>query len=195
MEEVWKPVKGYEGLYEVSDQGNVRSLDRVSVFIRSGQELRVPHKGRVLSPVTRQHGYLGVMLYGKGGHTRRGFKTFSIHRLVAEAFIPNPSGLPEVNHIDEDKTNNVAMNLEWISRKGNVNHGTSKQRIAQKNTNGKRSRQIAQYSLDGDLLQVYPSLAEVNRQTGFAQANICRCAQGSSQYRHAYGYVWRYVNR
>jgi len=193
--ENWKPVKGYEGLYEVSNLGRVRSFDKYVLCIRNGVEMNVLHRGKILKPVKRQHGYLGVMLYGKGGHATRGFKTFSVHRLVAEAFIPNPNGLPEVNHIDEDKTNNKAENLQWVTRVENVNYGTSRLRIAQKATNGKMSTPIQQFTKDGELVKTYPSLAEVERQTGYAKANICRCAQGSKQYSHAYGYVWRYANR
>lgn len=176
--EVWKDVKGYEGLYQVSNYGRVKNSK----------------KDHILKPVVRQHGYLGVMLYGHGGHKTRGFKTFSVHRLVAEAFIPNPDNLSEVNHIDECKTNNRVENLEWITRKDNVNYGTAQKRRAEKARNGGKSRKIAQYTKGGELVEVFPSLAEVFRKTGFAQANICRCAQGSKQYSHAYGYVWRYVN-
>ena len=195
MEEVWKPIKGYEGLYEVSNTGKVRSLDHVTEVHRSGKTYMCPHKGAELKPVRRQHGYLGVMLYGKGGHETRGFKTFSVHRLVAEAFVPNPRGLLEVNHIDEDKTNNRVENLEWVTKRENVNHGTAQSRRAKKAINGKKSVAIRQFTKDGVLVAEYPSIAEVHRQTGFAQANICKCAQGSKQYSHAYGYVWRYVNR
>lgn len=178
MEEVWKPVKGYEGLYEVSSLGRVRSVKR----------------NLVMHPHPRRHGYLAVMLYGKGGHKTRNFKQFSVHRLVAEAFIPNPDNLPEVNHKDECKTNNCAENLEWVTRLENVNYGTAKTRRAKKAVNGKKSVAIQQFTKDGELVKTYPSLAEVHRQTGYEQANICRCAQGSKQYSHAYGYVWRYVN-
>ena len=171
MEEVWKPVKGYEGLYEVSSIGRVRSVKR----------------NLVMHPHPRRHGYLAVMLYGKGGHKTRNFKQFSVHRLVAEAFIPNPNGLPEVNHIDEDKTNNRVENLQWVSHIDNTNYGTAQKRRAEKLRNGSKSVAIYQYTKDGRLVAVYPSLAEVHRQTGYAQANICRCAQGSKQYSHAYG--------
>lgn len=195
MEEVWKPVKGYEGLYEVSNTGKVRSRDRMTKVTRNGETYLCPHKGTELKPGKRRHGYLGVMLYSKGGHATRGFKTFSVHRLVAEAFIPNPNGLPEVNHIDEDKTNNRAENLEWVSHIDNTNYGTAQNRRAEKLRNGSKSVAIQQFTKDGELVKTYPSLAEVHRQTGYAQANISKCAQGSKQYSHAYGFVWRYVNR
>lgn len=195
MEEVWKPIKGYEGLYEVSNLGNIRSLDKVVMCVRNGKELGVLHKGKVLKPSKRQHGYLGVMLYGRGGHKTRGFKTFSIHRLVAEAFIPNPDRLPEVNHIDEDKTNNAVTNLEWMSHVDNTNYGTTQQRRSQKIRNNSKSKPIAQYTRNGELVKVYPSLGEMRRQTGYSAGNVWHCLNKSSSYTHAYGYVWRYVDR
>ncbi len=133
MDEIWKPVKGYEGLYEVSSEGRVRSLDRDQLYVRNGKMLNMHLKGQIVKPMQRQHGYLGVMLYGRGGHKVRGFKTCSIHRLVAEAFLPNPNNLPEVNHKDEDKTNNRLDNLEWMSHKDNTNYGTAqKRRVAKR---------------------------------------------------------------
>lgn len=195
MEEVWKPINGYEEFYEVSNAGRIRSKDRKMVLSDGKRNWEYIKKGRILKPVTRQHGYLGVMLYGKGGHKTRGFKTFSVHRLVAEAFIPNPNGLPEVNHIDEDKTNNRVGNLQWVSHIDNTNYGTAIKRRTEKAINGIQSRSIEQYTKDGTLVAEYPSIAEAERQTGYAKANICRCAQGSPKYSHAYGYVWRYVNR
>lgn len=178
MKEVWKPVKGYEGLYEVSSIGRVRSVKR----------------NLVMHPQPRKHGYLGIQLHGRGGNAK-GFRTMSVHRLVAEAFIPNPNDLPEVNHIDEDKTNNRVENLQWVSHIDNTNYGTAQNRRAEKLRNGSKSVAICQYTKDGKFIAEYPSLAEVERQTGYAKANICRCAQGSKQYTHAYGYVWKYATR
>ena len=191
MIEHWKPIKGYEGLYDVSDLGNVRSLPHSVLVTRNGSTYLSPYPGKVLKPVRRQHGYLGVMLYGKGGHEKRGFKTFSIHRLVAEAFIPNPDNLLEVNHLDEDKQNNRADNLEWTTRKGNIRYGTAIQRMADKRRNGVYSRRIAQYTMDGIFVREFPSFAEATR-NGYSQGNIHKCIHG--KYRQAYGYLWRYAD-
>lgn len=174
MQENWKDIKGYEGLYQISNLGRVRSA-----------------RG-ILKPQKRQHGYLGIMLYGKGGHATRGFKHCSIHRLVAEAFIPNPYGYSEVNHIDEDKTNNRADNLEWVSHQQNCVHGTFQERKRAKAINGKRSKAVLQFTMDGQFVARYPSLAEVKRQKGFDQSNIWQNIHGNPKYAHAYGYVWRY---
>jgi len=192
MEEIWKPVVGYEGLYEVSNLGNVRSIDRVRHIIQANREYDIVAKGKPIIPQARRHGYLSVWLYGHGGRAKRTGKQFSVHRLVAEAFIPNPNRYAEVNHKDESKTNNCADNLEWCNHLQNSNYGTRPQRIGDMNRNGKKSKPIAQYTRDGELVRVFPSLQEASR-NGFNASNICNCAKGNPQYSHAYGYLWRYV--
>lgn len=106
--ETWKPVKGYEGLYEVSDKGNVRSLNYRGLNGRVHELVLLDVKG-----------YLKVNLWKDDE-----MKSHSVHRLVAEAFIPNPDGKPQVNHKDEVKSNNVVENLEWATSLENVNWGT-----------------------------------------------------------------------
>lgn len=170
MKEIWKDVVGTNGLYQVSNKGNVR------------------RDKRILKPIPRNHGYLAVFIYDGHGNG----KQFSVHRLVAEAFIPNPYKLPEVNHLDECKTNNAVENLAWCSHKDNSNYGTRNIRLSEANTNGKKSRRISQYTMDGEFVAEYPSLHEAER-NGFAAANICRCARGDRKYSHAYGYKWRYA--
>ena len=112
IEEIWRPIEGYEGLYEISNTGRVRSFDRYVKYSNGQIHL---HKGRILSPVIKDNGYLVVNLQGK---------IFTIHRLVAQAFISNINSLPEINHKDEDKTNNRVENLEWCDHKYNMNYGT-----------------------------------------------------------------------
>lgn len=121
MEEIWKPVKGFEGYYEVSNLGRVRSIDRVVVDnVRNCERLL---KGKILIQRNNSNGYMGIMfckehkLYNK-----------YVHRLVAETFIPNPDNLPQVNHKDEDKSNNRADNLEWCTSFYNNEYGTRKKR-------------------------------------------------------------------
>ena len=117
MIEEWKSVVGYEGLYEVSSYGRVRSLDRYDRMNRFW-------KGRILNLCTDGGGYLFVALSSNGKE-----KNYLVHRMVAQAFIPNPDNLPEVNHKDEDKMNNSVDNLEWCDREYNINYGTIKDRI------------------------------------------------------------------
>lgn len=116
-EEIWRPVKGYEGLYEVSSYGRVRSLDKYDSMNRF-------YEGRILKLFADRLGYLSVVLYS---NSKR--KHYLVHRLVAEAFIPNPDNLPQVNHIDENPSNDNVDNLEWCNAKYNSNYGTRIDRI------------------------------------------------------------------
>ena len=118
--ETWKDVVGYEGLYEVSNKGNVYSVERMDAL---GRE----QGGLVLKPKYNNRGYLMVSLYKNGK-----LKNRTVHRIVAEAFIPNPKGFLEINHKDENKSNNEIFNLEWCTREHNVKYGTSIERISKK---------------------------------------------------------------
>lgn len=174
--EIWKDVVGYEGLYEVSNLGRVRNKKR----------------NRVISQHTRSHGYLGVTLYDVNRDKDRHGKHFSVHRLVATAFIPNTNSCPEVNHIDENKQNNRASNLEWCTRLYNMNAGTVQARKSKAHINGKCSKAVDQYTVDGTLVAHYPSLAEVQRRTGYNAQNVWKNIKGKPRYSHAYGYIWKY---
>ena len=128
MQEIWKDIKNYEGLYQVSNLGRVKSVER-KVWCERNKSFKVL-KERILKLWKSNCGYLRVVLC-IDSKTRY----HSIHRLVAEAFIPNPDSLPQVNHKDEDKTNNRIENLEWCSGEYNRNYGTRNERI--KTTQGK----------------------------------------------------------
>ena len=176
--EEWIPVVGYEGLYMVSNLGRVKSLN----YKRTGKE-------KILTPVTNKkdkQGYYRVPL-SKNGEK----KNVLVHILVAEAFIPNPLNLPEVNHIDENTLNNNVDNLEWCTKKENANHGTRNQRISEKMTNGKQSKQVRQKNLDGDIVKDWPSTMEIERQLGFSNKHISRCCRGERKKSH--GFLWEYI--
>ena len=117
MIEEWRPVVGYEGLYEVSNTGRVRSVDKYDSMNRF-------LRGRILRLFTDGLGYLRAQLYS---NSKR--KSFLVHRLVAQAFIPNPDNLPQVNHRDENPGNNNVDNLEWCDRSYNNNYGTRKDKV------------------------------------------------------------------
>lgn len=188
--ETWKPVVGYEGLYEVSDLGRVRSLDREIVTERGGTPFRYRMKGQIIVPHERRHGYLAVCLYGKESKNGR-FRQASVHRMVAEAFLPNPNGYSEVNHLDENKQNNVLSNLEWCNHKQNCHHGTAIERRAEKFRNGPKSKAVDQLDLNGNYIRTFPSMAEAKRQMGYEQSAICYAIKG--KFSQAYGYKWRYA--
>lgn len=180
---VWKPVVNYEGLYEVSSDGRVRSLFRYK---------------KELKPSITRNGYATVELFkNKIG------KRLLVHRIVAMAFILNENCLPEVNHIDENKLNNDVSNLVWMSKKENMNWGTRTQRqifatdystqsrkeIAR--ANGKRrAKKVIQLSKDGAVICVYKSGKEASLKTGVNSSHIMECCK--QKRKSAGGYIWLY---
>ena len=176
--EVWRDVKGYEGLYQVSSEGRVKSLERKFID-KIGRERYV--KECILKPVIDRYGYLLVSLYAGGKQ-----KNHTVHRLVCEAFHENPDNKPQVNHINEIKTDNRASNLEWATARENSNFGTRNERLGKA-----RSKPVAQYAQDGELIKVWPSTMGVERQAGFSNGNISQAANG--KYKHAYGFIWKYI--
>ena len=177
-EEVWRDVKGYEGLYQVSSDGRVKSLGRTFID-KSGRKRTV--KERILKPAFDGWGYLIVTLCAGGKR-----KNLMVHRLVCEAFNDNRDEKPEVNHINEIKTDNRACNLEWCTRRENLNHGTRNERSAKA-----LSKPICQYTLDEKIVKTWASLTEVKRQTGFNCGNISQAAHGNRKTAH--GFIWKYI--
>lgn len=172
--EIWQDIEGYEGLYQVSSMGRVKSLKRTD---RLGRTV----EGRILKPGDNGGGYLNVALC-VGGKS----KTHKVHRLVCEAFRDNPENKLDVNHLNEDKTDNRVCNLEWATRKENNNHGTHNERVA-----NSLSKPIGQYTLGGELIRIWPSAKEAQMQTGFHRSNICAVANG--KLKTAHNFIWKYV--
>lgn len=168
MEE-WRNIEGYDD-YQVSNYGRIKSL--------------LYGKERILKPV-KNGGYLRVGLTKNGER-----KWFRIHRIVAQTFLSNPYNLPQVNHKDENPSNNHVENLEWVSAKYNINYGTRNERVSKTMTNGKLSKTVYQYTLNGEFIAEYSSTMEVERQLGFANTHIGKCCIG--QRKSAYGYKWTY---
>lgn len=193
MEEVWKDIDGYDGYYQVSNMGRVRSVDRI-VNGRWGDTFR---KGIVLKQKTNNKGYKMVDLHKDGKP-----KTYQVHRLVAESFIPNPNNNPIINHKDENKLNNHVDNLEFCTQSYNINYGTRNERSAEKNTNHpSRSKPVLQFTKDGEFVAEYPSVAEAHRHTGIYQNNIYQCCignklkDGRGNYytrKSTGGFIWKY---
>ena len=189
--ETWKDIEGYEGLYQVSDFGEVRSLG-MWTNIHGGFKRFL--KGRVLKPSKDRGGYLYVLLYKNGNR-----KTYKVHRLVAQAFLPNPNNLPEVNHIDENKENNKVcsgmVNLEWCTTKYNLNYGTRNKRSSDARrgvyNNPKKSDIVLQMTLDYVIIKEWASVRECGR-NGFDQSTISKCCNNKygSQGNVYKGYRW-----
>lgn len=173
--ETWKEIKGYEGIYEVSDCGRVRGIDRFT----KGKLLF----NRILFGALHPDGYHIVNLQGK---------THRTHRLVAEAFIPNPSNKPHVNHIDGDKLNNFLDNLEWVTDLENSQHAIA---VGLNNVGiVERRRPVAQYTVQGELIRIHESVHAASIALGNESyrpniRNVCYRKRN-----HAYGYVWRFVD-
>lgn len=169
IEEIWKDIEGYKGSYKVSNLGRIKSLDR-----KDANGYR--QKGKILK-LKNNKGY-PIIILCKNGIPR----TFRVNRLVAISFIPNPKKYPQVNHKDEIKDNNSVDNLEWCTQKYNNSYGTKIQRqvsnidykaIGEK-TRNKRGKEVFQYSLEKELIKIYPSIREVARD-GFDRGALNRC--------------------
>ena len=169
MNEIWKDIDGYEGLYQVSNLGNVKSLN----YRHTGKE-------RILNPGTDKCGYIQVNLYKNGK-----LKTFSIHRLVANAFLENPDHKSDVNHKDEDKNNNCVYNLEWMTRKDNLNYGSRNKRIA-----NSRSKSVLQFTKNCEFIRKWKSAIQIERELGFSSGNISQCC--NKKRKSSYGYIWKF---
>ena len=182
MTEEWKDIEGYEGKYQVSNLGRVRSLGR-DIVRRTRYGTMAPYhiSGRVLKPLHSQGDYCYVHLFDKDGASTN----HKVHRLVAKAFVPNPDNLNEVNHIDEDKDNNRADNLEWCKHVDNCNHGTRNER-----SKTKRSKPVQQLDAEGNVVAEYPSTIEAERETGTNRYQIRMCCNG--KYKTAGGYRWKF---
>ncbi len=199
MKECWKAIPNYEGLYEASDMGRIRSVSRM---VKRNGDTKKTLCGRVLVIQTQGNGYKCVTL-SKNGCVR----TYRVHRLVATTFIPNPQGLPEVNHINENKADNSVSNLEWITHVGNIKHGTQIER-SHKNRDCKGvnngmfgrkgklspvSKRVAQITLQGDMIATYDSLREAAKAIGRTPNSITNAIIGRTS--HCCGYQWKIINK
>lgn len=186
MDEIWKNIKGYEGEYQVSNLGRIKSLyRRVNNGTLKGRIINE----KILIPQDNRNGYLQVRL----NKNNKEFHYY-VHRLVAQAFIENPNNLSQVNHINENKYDNNVSNLEWCNCSYNIRYGTgNERRISSRNKkdNPNSEREVHQYSLDGEYIQSYSSIAKAAKVNGFLENGIrpcCRCVGKS-----AYGFMWSYV--
>jgi hypothetical protein len=199
-QEVWKDIPGYEGYYQVSNFGRVKSLPR-KVYNRGGFHVS---KEKILKQQLRKDRYYNIHLLKEGVK-----KIFFVHRLVALAFIPNPNNYPDINHKDENPANNCVNNLEWCTEKYNMNYGTAierrkasfamnesfKKANATKVRNNSRGAEIPIIgtSKKDNSLVSFRSMSEAERITGISKGRISDCCHGRRL--SAGGYYWKFLNR
>ena len=175
-QEIWKDIKGYEELYQVSNMGRIKSLKKYH-----GKTENWIEREFTLKPQISNRGYYRVHLSNKG------VKVFSVHRLVAQAFIKNPNDYKEVNHIDGNKTNNHFNNLEWCTRSQNEKHAYSNGLA--KSTKRKK---IKQYDLNGNFIKEWDYIILIEKELGISQGNIINVCKGKRK--TAGNFIWKYAN-
>ena len=185
--EIWKPIEGYEGLYEVSNYGRIKSLKR-KVFVKKKNIYKTVNE-RILKPNKNTHGYYSLFL-SKNGMA----KIVTVHSLVANAFISNPNNYPQINHKDEDKSNNNAENLEWCTCKYNINYGTHNIRVKEKNKGKKnprareiKAKKVFQYDINNNLIKVWECGKDCEK-FGFSNSKISDCCNKKRKTHK--GYKW-----
>lgn len=186
MKETWKTVPGYDGQYDVSNLGRVRSNGKQFTQNDKGVLLERYAPPKILSLIYDRQGYLHVWL---GGHRKQ--KCVSVHRLVAQAFIPNPENKPQVNHIDGHKDNNCVENLEWVTSKENIIHAHTTGLVK---SNG-MAKPVAQINDAGEIVEIYPSA----RQAAISIGISVECARNirkvcENGYGHCHGYGWKWIS-
>lgn len=168
--EIWKDVIGYEDCYQISNYGRVKSLYN---YKRNGTN--------ILKPKIKNNYYqIGLRKNG----TR---KWYSIHRLVAQAFIPNPNNLPQVNHKDENKLNNNINNLEWCTASYNNTYGTRMEKVI-----NKTGKPVIQFDLQGNFIKEYQSISQAAREMHISAGNIHSCCTNKPNYKKVKGFVWKF---
>lgn len=172
MKEIWKDIKGYEGKYKVSNLGRVKSKRR--------------NKERIMKPNKSKKGYLRLNFT-----INYKSKSFQVHRLVAQSFIPNPEKLPEVNHIDGNKLNNNVKNLEWVTTSENCKKAWKiglKKKIYGKKPNIKK---VTQYDLDGNIIRKWDYILQASRELGIDDTGISLCCKHKQK--TSGGFKWEYT--
>lgn len=164
--EIWKPIKGYEGVYEVSNFGRVRSLDRL---VTNTKGVSQRYKGRILKPQKDKDGYLYVEL-NKCGDSKK----FRIHQIVAKCFIPNPNNFPQINHKDENPLNNHVSNIEWCHQQYNNTYGNRISKMLKTYKSNGYSRPVIQFDTKGNYIKEYTFLSDTKKD-GFNLHCVYQC--------------------
>ena len=199
QKEKWVDIQGYVGFYQISNLGRVKSLSRTYYTYNylKKEKIKITRKEKYMSYKKDSNDYMIVSL-SRNGKT----KAFTIHRLVASAFIPNPDNLPQINHINGIKTDNRVENLEWCTPSYNVEHSfktgirkmTSKQ-IKQAKENIKKAfeskrRKVYQLTPEGEVIKLWDSFTDIYKELHYSWGNIGQVCRGKQEL--AYGYKWKY---
>lgn len=192
VNEIWKDIKGYEGYYQVSNMGRVKSCERID---NTNHKIRE----KILKPKTEKNGYLRVHL-----RTPNTSKYILIHRLVAESFLPNSNNKLCIDHINTDRKDNRVENLRWVTHKENINNPITL--LKKKNANlgnknpmygvisweNKRSRKVVQLTKNGEIIGLWGCINDIKRSLGICVSNIPNCCKG--KLKHTVGYKWQYMS-
>lgn len=181
MKEIWKDIPNYEGLYQVSNLGNVRRIKKWCG--NKNTKIYKEDNTIIKKHITNKPKYYFVVLSKNSIR-----KNVRIHRLVAQAFIPNPNNLPQVNHKDGNKLNNCVNNLEWCTNSYNISHAIKNGLWEHRSDNVRKS--VLQYDKNYNFIKKYNSLLEAEKETGVSNGNISNCCKSKSK--TAGGYIWEY---
>lgn len=193
MEEIWIDIKGYEGLYKVSNLGKIKSLDKqMMVYGFQKEPIKTIRKGKILKPRITRYGYEKVLLTKNNKS-----KNYFVHRLVAISFIENPNNYNEVNHIDGNKRNNNILNLEWCTHSQNMKHcfdnklrkNNAKPMLGLTYENNPLSKKVYQYDLDMNFIKEWGSIREASESIGVDASNISKCCNGHAK--TCKGFIWK----
>lgn len=177
--EQWRDIRDFEDCYQISDLGRIKSKERYVRVCNGGYRLV---KSKIIKPCRCTNGYYEASLSKNGKRTVR-----LLHRVVAEAFIDNPKNLPEVNHKDEDISNNCVTNLEWCTSKYNANYGKRNEKMMK----NRETVAVLQYTNDGKFIKKWDSIAEAQKYTGADTSAIIRVCKGKQK--TSMGYLWQYA--
>ncbi len=186
MNEQWRNIKGFEGLYQVSNLGNVKSLKRFNRTSKIYSSLGYYRKEKILKPSKDAAGYLKIDLCKNGKR-----KNYLIHRLVAETFIPNPENKLQVNHKDGNKSNNFVDNLEWATPKENIIHAVvNGLNIPKKGWKHHSSKAVLQYDMNNNFIKRWGSIIDANKALNISETSISYCC--NNKQRKAGKYRWKF---
>lgn len=186
--EIWRDIPEYEGLYQASNLGRIRSLDR---FVNASYGKRLVRSQIIRQSVNNDYFYVVISKFDISVHLK-------VHQLIARAFIPNVENKPYVNHIDGNRQNNRVENLEWVTKSENAIHayrvlGRKSSASGPNSINKLKSKPVSQYSKEGIFIKEWGSICDVSRDLGIPTGNISKCCMGNRNY--AGGFKWKYKNK